>query len=53
MKRKQLEAKLDPRQIKAALLCVEREFTPQNERKTTQEIADEIVDVILSRKTDF
>lgn len=39
---KALEARMDGRKIKAARLCVEREFAPQAERKTTQEIADEI-----------
>lgn len=42
MRRKKLEAKLDPRQIKAALLCVEREFIPDGERKSYDEIADEL-----------
>lgn len=37
-----LEAKLDPRQIIAALKCVEREFTAENERVSFDEIADEV-----------
>lgn len=37
-----LEAKLDGRQIKAALMCVEREFAAEDERKSFDEIADEI-----------
>lgn len=41
-KRQQLEAKLDGRQRKAALLCVEREFAPQNERMTFEDIASEV-----------
>ena len=41
-KRQQLEAKLDGRQRKAALLCVEREFAPQAERMTFEDIATEV-----------
>lgn len=37
-----LEAKLDGRQIKAALMCVEREFAAEEERKSFDEIAEEI-----------
>lgn len=41
-KKKALEAKLDGRQRRAALLCVEREFAPEEERKGFEEIAAEI-----------
>lgn len=41
-KKAALEARLEGRQIKAALLCVEREFAPEDERKSFDEIADEI-----------
>lgn len=37
-----LEAKLDGRQIKAALLCVEREFAPEDGRRGFDEIAEEV-----------
>ena len=37
-----LEAKLDGRQIRAALMCVEREFAAEDERKGFDEIADEV-----------
>lgn len=37
-----LEACLDGRQIKAALLCVEREFAAEEDRKGFDEIADEV-----------
>ncbi|MFD1267577.1 phBC6A51 family helix-turn-helix protein [Paenibacillus motobuensis] len=37
-----LEAKLEGRQKKAALLCVEREFVPEDERKSLDEIAEEV-----------
>ncbi|MFD1135594.1 phBC6A51 family helix-turn-helix protein [Paenibacillus urinalis] len=37
-----LEAKLDPRQVIAALKCVEREFTAESERVSFDEIADEV-----------
>lgn len=43
-----LESKLDGRQIKAALLCVERDFAAEEERRTFDEIAEEIG---VSRKT--
>lgn len=38
-KRKRLEARLDGRQKIAALACVEREFSPQDERMGFEEIA--------------
>jgi transcriptional regulator with XRE-family HTH domain len=41
-KKAALEARLEGRQIRAALLCVEREFAPEDERKSFDEIADEI-----------
>ncbi|MEC0370036.1 phBC6A51 family helix-turn-helix protein [Paenibacillus chibensis] len=41
-KKSALEARLEGRQIKAALLCVEREFAPEDERKSFDEIADEV-----------
>lgn len=41
-KKAALEARLDGRQIKAALLCVEREFAAEEDRKSFDEIADEI-----------
>lgn len=41
-KRKQLEARLDGRQKKAALLCVEREFAAEDERRTFEDIAKEV-----------
>ncbi|WP_339273746.1 phBC6A51 family helix-turn-helix protein [Paenibacillus sp. FSL W8-0426] len=42
-KRKQaLEARLEGRQIRAALMCVEREFAPEDERKGYDEIAEEV-----------
>jgi transposase-like protein len=41
-KKAALEARLDGRQIKAALLCVEREFAAEEDRKGFDEIADEI-----------
>jgi transposase-like protein len=37
-----LEAKLEVRQIRGALLCVEREFAAEDERKGFDEIAEEI-----------
>lgn len=37
-----LEARLDGRQIKAALLCVEREFAAEEDRRGFDEIADEV-----------
>lgn len=37
-----LEAKLDGRQIKAALMCVEREFAAEEERKSFDDIAEEV-----------
>lgn len=37
-----LEAKLDGRQIRAALMCVEREFAAEEDRKSFDEIADEV-----------
>lgn len=37
-----LEARLEGRQLKAALLCVEREFAPEEERKSFDEIAEEV-----------
>lgn len=43
-----LESKLDGRQIKAALLCVERDFAAEEDRSTFDEIAEEIG---VSRKT--
>lgn len=39
---KALEAKLDGRKVLAARLCVEREFAAQEDRKTTEEIAQEV-----------
>lgn len=36
-----LEARLDGRQIRAALLCVEREFAADDERKSLDDIAEE------------
>lgn len=41
-KKAALEARLDGRQIKAALLCVEREFAAEEDRKSFDEIAEEI-----------
>jgi transposase-like protein len=41
-KRKQLEARLDGRQKIAALACVEREFSPEDERKGYADIAEEV-----------
>lgn len=41
-KKAALEARLEGRQIRAALLCVEREFAPEEERKSFDEIAEEI-----------
>lgn len=40
-KKRQLESKLTAMQRKAALLLVEREFTPHDERKSLDEIAAE------------
>lgn len=40
-KRKALEARLDGRQIMAALACVEREFAGESERRSYEEIAEE------------
>lgn len=37
-----LEAKLDGRQIRAALMCVEREFAAEDERKSFDDIADDV-----------
>lgn len=37
-----LEAKLEGRQIRAALLCVEREFAPDDARKSLDDIAEEV-----------
>lgn len=37
-----LEAKLDGRQIRAALMCVEREFAAEEDRKSFDEIADDV-----------
>lgn len=36
------ETKFKPKQREAAILLVEREFAPKDERKTMQEIADEL-----------
>lgn len=47
-RRSALESRLEGRQIKAALLCVEREFSPEEERATFEDIANEIG---ISRKT--
>lgn len=41
-KRKQLEARLDGRQKVAALACVEREFSPEDERRGYEDIAKEV-----------
>lgn len=41
-KRKRLESKLDGRQKLAALAVVEREFSPEDERKGFEEIAEEV-----------
>lgn len=41
-KKRSLEAKLDGRQRKAALLCVQREFTPEEERMGFDQIAEEV-----------
>lgn len=41
-RKKALEARLDPRQKIAALLVVEREMTDETERKSYDEIADEV-----------
>lgn len=41
-RKKALEARLDPRQRIAALLCVERELTDEVERKSFDEIAAEV-----------
>ena len=41
-RKKALEARLDPRQRIAALLCVEREMTDEVERKSFDEIAEEV-----------
>ncbi|MCP1354653.1 phBC6A51 family helix-turn-helix protein [Aneurinibacillus migulanus] len=41
-KKRQLEAKLSPKQRQAALLLVEREFTPNDQRKTLDDIATEV-----------
>jgi hypothetical protein len=40
-RRKALEAKLDGRQRKAALACVQREFAAEDERQGFEEIAEE------------
>jgi len=40
--RAKLEAQLDGRQRQAALLCVEREFTPDADRKSFEQIAEEV-----------
>lgn len=37
-----LEARLDGRQIKAALLCVEREFAAEEDRRGFDDIAEEV-----------
>ncbi|MNV22289.1 hypothetical protein D3C71_1132550 [compost metagenome] len=37
-----LEARLDGRQIKAAILCVEREFAGEDDRRSFDDIAEEI-----------
>lgn len=37
-----LEAKLEGRKVQAARMCVEREFAAQEDRKTTEEIAQEV-----------
>lgn len=41
-KKAALEARLDGRQMKAALLCVEREFAGEEDRRTFDEIAAEV-----------
>lgn len=41
-RRAALESRLEGRQIKASLLCVEREFAAEDERKSFDEIAEEI-----------
>lgn len=41
-KKRQLEAKLSPKQRQAALLLVEREFMPNDERKSLDDIAAEL-----------
>lgn len=41
-KKAALESRLDGRQMKAALLCVEREFAGEEDRRTFEEIADEV-----------
>lgn len=41
-KKQALEARLDGRQRTAALACVEREFAPEDERKSFEEIAEEV-----------
>lgn len=41
-RRKALEARLEERQKMAALLCVEREMTDEGERKSFEEIAEEV-----------
>lgn len=41
-RRAALEARLDGRQIKAARLCVEREYSTEDERRSYEEIAEEI-----------
>ncbi|WP_314588022.1 phBC6A51 family helix-turn-helix protein [Paenibacillus terrigena] len=48
LKQKALESKLDGRQRKAALLCVERDFATEEERRTFDSIAEEIG---ITRKT--
>lgn len=47
-KQRALEAKLDARKKRAALLCVERDFAEGEERKSFDDIADEIG---IARKT--
>lgn len=47
-KQRALEAKLDGRKKRAALLCVEREFADGDDRKSFDEIAEEIG---IARKT--
>lgn len=41
-RKKALESKLDGRQKKAALLCVQREFAPEDERMGFEDIAKEV-----------
>lgn len=41
-RKKALESRLEGRQIRAALLCVEREFAAEEDRRSFDDIADEV-----------